>query len=340
MRALDRPTPRMLAIAMLALMWALGGCGSSGTPGEPGAPKVLKVMSFNIYGGGVNDGKPVDETVAVIRAAGADIVGLQETRPETDPCTAQSCPPTGASVAKAIADALGFYYYDQTQDNPALWANAVISRYPIGAATKHDLGVPIDVEGRTVYAYNVHFTDYPYQPYQLLKIPYGEAPFLTSGEQAVAAAKDARDPALKLLAEDLTASDGAAAAFVFGDFNEPSHRDWTQRAVAAGNQPMVVAWPTSLALERLGFTDALRAAHPDEVAKPAFTWTPSTERTDPADHHDRIDYVLVRAGPGGDRDKKAVVEAASIVGEKAPEADIVVTPYPSDHRSVVASVRF
>ena len=190
--------------------------------------------------------------------------------------------------------------------------------------------MPIDVEGRTVYAYNVHFTDYPYQPYQLLKIPYGEAPFLSDEKAAVQAAEAARGPALKLLLEDLRAAAGATA-FVFGDFNEPSHRDWTQRAVAAGKQPMVVAWPTSLALEQLGFTDALRAAHPDEVAKPAFTWTPSTEPTDPADHHDRIDFVMVRGG----RDVTPVVEQASVVGEKNPEADIVVAPYPSDHRAVV-----
>lgn len=327
---------RLLLTAVLALVWALPACDSAGSP-----PKAttLKVMSFNIYGGGANDGKPVDETVAVIRAAEADIVGVQETRLETDPCTAQSCPPTGPSVAKAIADKLGFYYYDQTKDNAALWANAVISRYPIGAATPNDLGVPIDVDGRKVFAYNVHFTDYPYQPYQLLKIPYGDAPFLSEATAAVKAAEDARGPALKLLVEDLKAADNAAAVFVFGDFNEPSHRDWTQRAVDAGNQPMVVSWPTTSALEQQGFTDALRAAYPDEVAKPAFTWTPTTERTDPADHHDRIDFVLVRGGAGGSGDPVAV-EGASIVGEKTPEADIVVTPYPSDHRSVVVSVRF
>ena len=324
---------RLLLTAVLALIWALPACDSAGSP-----PKAttLKVMSFNIYGGGANDGKPVDETVAVIRAAEADIVGVQETRLETDPCTAQSCPPTGPSVAKAIADKLGFYYYDQTKDNAALWANAVISRYPIGAATPNDLGVPIDVDGRKVFAYNVHFTDYPYQPYQLLKIPYGDATFLSEATAAVKAAEDARGPALKLLIEDLKAADNAAAAFVFGDFNEPSHRDWTQRAVDAGNQPMVVSWPTTSALEQQGFTDALRAAYPDEVAKPAFTWTPTTERTDPADHHDRIDFVLVRGGSGD----PVAVEGASIVGEKTPEADIVVTPYPSDHRSVVVSVRF
>ena len=53
----------------------------------------LTVMSFNIWGGGANEDKPVDETVAAIRAAGADIVGMQETRLESDPCDADNCPP-------------------------------------------------------------------------------------------------------------------------------------------------------------------------------------------------------------------------------------------------------
>ncbi len=46
------------------------------------ADTVLRVMTFNIWGGGANDGKPVDETAAAIRAAGADIVGIQESRQE------------------------------------------------------------------------------------------------------------------------------------------------------------------------------------------------------------------------------------------------------------------
>jgi hypothetical protein len=124
----------------------------------------LRIMSYNIWGGGSNEDKPVDETVAVIRAAQADIVGLQETRLESDPCTAQSCPPAGESVARSIVTALGYYYYDQTAVNAAVWANAVVSRYPILSATKNDLGVAIDVAGETVFAYNLHLTDYPYQP--------------------------------------------------------------------------------------------------------------------------------------------------------------------------------
>lgn len=297
------------------------------------ADTTISVMTFNVYGGGANDGKPVDETVAAIKAAGADIIGIQETRLESDPCDADNCPPTGESVAKAIADKLGFYYYDQTKPNEALWANAILSRYPIGPATANDLGVKIDVDGRTVYAFNIHLDDSPYQPYQLLNIEYGAAPFIKTEAEAVKFAQDTRGPALKLLFEDMKAAEGADAAFVFGDFNEPSHWDWTEKAVAAAHQPVVVHWPSSLSIEKLGFVDAYRVAHPDEVAKPAYTWTPTSEPSDPEDHHDRIDFVLARA-------KDLKVEDASIVGEKPEAAEIVVTPWPSDHRAVVAKVRF
>jgi endonuclease/exonuclease/phosphatase family metal-dependent hydrolase len=297
------------------------------------AETTLTVMSYNVWGGGANEKKPIDETVAVIRAAGADIIGVQETRLESDPCTADVCPPAGDSVAKALAEALGFYYYDQAKTNDALWANAVLSRYPIGGATPNDLGVATEVDGRTVYAFNIHLDDSPYQPYQLVGIEYGAAPFIKTEAEAVRFAEETRGSALKLLLDDLKAAEGAAAAFIFGDFNEPSHRDWTERAAAAGRHPIAVRYPTTLAIEGQGFVDAFRAAFPDEVAKPAFTWTPTSEPTDPEDHHDRIDFVFARS-------PNLVVERAGIVGEAAPAADIVVTPWPSDHRAVVATVRF
>ena len=163
----------------------------------------LTVMSFNIWGGGTNAKKPVDETVAAIRAANPDIIGILETVPEPDPCTAESCDPKGPSVAKDIAEKLGYFYYDQGKRNVALWSGAILSRYPIGKASESDLGVEIDVMGRKVWAFCVHLTDFPYQPYQLLNIPYGTAPFLKSAEEAVVSAKSARGPALDLLSKVL-----------------------------------------------------------------------------------------------------------------------------------------
>ena len=293
----------------------------------------LTVMSFNVWGGGANEQKPVDETVAVIKAVNPDIIGIQETRLESDPCTADVCPAVGDSVAPKLAAALGYHYYDQAKQNDALWANAILSRYPIGKATPNDTGVEIMVDGRKVQVFNIHLDDSPYQPYQLLGIEYGDAPFLKTADEAVKAAEATRGSALKLLFDDMAAAGEADAAFVFGDFNEPSHRDWTESAVKAGLQPLVVPFPTVKAIEDKGFVDTFRAVYPDAGAKPGMTWTPTSEPTAKDDHHDRIDFALARA-------KDLQVISAGIVGEKAPEADIVVTPWPSDHRATMAKVKF
>ncbi len=297
------------------------------------AETTLRVMSYNIWGGGGNEAKGIEETLAVIRAANPDIIGVQETMLEGETCTADTCPPQGQSVAKAIAEALGFFFYDQSQVNVTLWANAVISRYPIGAATPNDLGVPIDVNGTTVWAFNIHHDDEPYQPYQLLGIEYGPAPFITTEAEAVDWARKTRGPAMDLLEADMAAAAGAAAVFVFGDFNEPSVHDWTPAVAAAGQQPVAVAWPTTGRLVDAGFIDAYRAVYPDPVAKPAYTWTPRYDEAATDDHPDRIDFVFAK-GAG-----LRVTEAA-IVGESGPRTDLAVDPWPSDHRAVLAEVKF
>ena len=296
------------------------------------ASTALTVMTMNAWGAGGNNGKTIDETVAVLKKINPDIIGMQETRRESIPCT-DVCPASGPNRAADIAKALGYYFYVQKQDNAALWANAVFSRYPILGATKHDLGVIIDVKGRKVAVFNIHPTDFPYQPYQLLGIPYSGEPRLHTAAEAEDAARKARGPAIALLKQDMPAADGADLAFVFGDFNEPSYRDWTARAAAIHRHPMVVRYPTALAVEQMGFTDALRSVYPDEIAKPAFTWSSHSALNDPNDHPDRIDFIFVRG-------KTAKVDVAGVVGEQKGLADVVVTPWPSDHRAVFAHLSF
>lgn len=289
----------------------------------------IRVMSFNIYGGGANDDKSIDETVAAIQSAGADIIGLQETRLESEDCSAEACPADGPSVAQGIAEALGYYYYDQTAENVALWANAVVSRFPIGDATANDLGVPVDVDGTTIWVFNIHLDDEPYQPYQAVGIEYGPAPFTSDPDELADWARKTRGPAMDLLESDL-AEAGNGIALVMGDFNEPSFHDWTAAVVEAGQQPVTVDWPTTRRLADAGFVDAYRVANPDPLAKPAYTWTPMwTTEDDPEDKHDRIDFIFVRG---------AAVTEAAIVGEDGPRSDMVVDPWPSDHRAVVATI--
>lgn len=112
--------------------------------------------------------------------------------------------------------------------------------------------------------------------------------------------------------------------FLTGDFNEPSHLDWTEAAFKAGIRPMKVNMPLSNRLADIGFKDSYRTVHPDEVKHPGHTWTPRSDRI-----HDRIDFVLYQ-GQG------VKTTSSQIVGEKKNKADLVVRPWPSDHRAVVS----
>jgi endonuclease/exonuclease/phosphatase family metal-dependent hydrolase len=284
-------------------------------------PETVRVMSFNLWHGGDAGNQPLDQTAEVIRRSRADIVGLQETAglaPEGHP---------RPDRAREIAKLLAWNYVDQGE------RTGVISRFAIVGTTPRKWGVKLALpSGQQVYLFNVHFAHAPYQPYQLLDIPYENAPFLKSADEAVAAARAARgEQVRRCLAEVNAAAAEGLPMFLTGDFNEPSHRDWSTAAAAAKLCPLCVEWPSTKAVETAGFVDAFRSVYPDPVKNPGRTWTPTTQLTDPKDRHDRIDFVFVH----GDHAK---INSIKIVGEAAEYADVVIEPYPSDHRAVVADV--
>ncbi len=285
-----------------------------------GVAEELRVMSFNIWVGGESGKQPLEQTAQVIRAAQADIVGLQETFGDK---RAGQRPDNGAKVAAL----LGWHYFAQGG------GPAIASRHPILTNTPGKSGVTIRLpSGREVRMFNVHFNHHPYQPYQLAGIPYGTGRFIKTAAEAVDEAHKARGSEVEKLLTDLkpALSDGTAVVFLTGDFNEPSHQDWTERVARSGRIPVAVEYPSTLSVAKAGMRDAFRVAHPDELARPGWTWTPTTEPTDPKDRHDRIDFVFF-AGGG------VKLKSSAVVGEKPEMADIVVRPYPSDHRAVVAT---
>jgi len=292
-----------------------------GAQAEP-APEVIRVMTFNLWHGGDAGKQPLEQTVAVIKAAKADIVGLQE----TDGLAPKGQKDRPDNAAK-IAAMLGWSYLDQGG------RTGIISRFRILGSTPGKWGAKIELSsGQKLYHFNAHLAHAPYQPYQLLRIPYNNAPFLTSAEEAVQAAHQTHGEQIaKLLAEVKAVTPENLPIFITGDFNEPSHLDWTPAAAAAQHCPLAVEWPSTKAIVATGFVDAYRTIHPDPVKARGLTWTPTTQLTDPKDRHDRIDFIFTREQHGK-------VKSAQIVGEAKESADIIVAPYPSDHRSVVAEI--
>ena len=214
----------------------------------------------------------------------------------------------------------------------------ILTRYEILESLNSGVKIKLD-SGKEAYVFNLHLPSHPYQPYQLLGIRpkwhkhTNDITFIKTEAEAIEWAKKARGRELtKLLRLIRSIPDKQAPVFVVGDFNEPSHLDWTERAAKAGRHPIKAEYPNSLAMIKAGFTDAYRALYPDEMKNPGYTWSSFYKCDDPTTHHDRIDFVYFKG-------KGIKLNEVKIVGENQKDADIVISPYPSDHRAVVADFK-
>ena len=280
----------------------------------------IRVMSYNIHRGGVVMLKqPLSQTAKAIQLAKADIVGIQETRS-----------PRGDKLEE-LAKLLG-WNHDMGK------GSQILTRYEIVESLNSGVKVKLD-SGREAYVFNLHLPSHPYQPYQLLGIRPKwhkhkfDIEFIKTEAEAIQWAKKARGRELtKLLRQIRSIPDKQAPVFVVGDFNEPSHMDWTEAAAKAARHPIKVEYPNSLAMIKAGFTDAYRAIYRDEMKHPGYTWSSFYKFDDPTTHHDRIDFVYFKG-------KGIKLTEVKIVGENQKDADIVISPYPSDHRAVVANFK-
>jgi endonuclease/exonuclease/phosphatase family metal-dependent hydrolase len=200
-------------------------------------PETLRVMTFNVCIGGTYLGQPLEQTTRVIQAARADIVGIQEG-------SAEEREGEHPDNARIIARQLGWNYSSRGDDD-----TSVMSRYKILGQTPEKWGVQLELpSGRHIWVFNAHFAHAPYQPYQLLRIPYADAPFITTANAAVSEAQKARGKQVAaMLAEIAAIRNQKTPIVVTGDFNEPSSLDWTDGAHGAGRCPLVVRWPTCAA---------------------------------------------------------------------------------------------
>ena len=280
---------------------------------KTGEAAIVRVMTYNACRGGTYLKQPLSQSAKMIQLAQADIVGLQE---------------IGDNVPK-LAKLLGWNH-----SGPFVTRYEIVEELPSSSnRPAHGMKVKLP-SGQEAYIFNLHLPAGPNQVYQLLGINagYRSYPKIDTEAEAIAGAKKARGKWIaKLFNRISTLSDKEAPIFVVGDFNEPSYLDWTEATAKSGRHPMKVEFPTSLTMSQAGFTDAYRTVYPDEMAKPGFTWTPLKKADDPNDHLDRIDFVYFKG-------KGVKVTDAKVIGENKENADIVVAPYPSDHRAVVATL--
>jgi endonuclease/exonuclease/phosphatase family metal-dependent hydrolase len=272
-----------------------------------GARMQLRVMTFNIeYGGEGVDFSSVPKAIA---ASGADVVGIEESY---------------GNVPKVAAH-LGWNYFDVRL--------AIVSRYPLlDPPDGNGRYTFVEVSpGKIVAIGNVHLPSSPYGP-NLVRD--GATP-----EELLAKEDNSRVPAVQPVVDALKPlADAGIPTFLTGDFNTPSHLDWTDAMV--GSRPQMkyaFDWPVGEIVEGAGFVDSYRAVHPDPATNAGITWPaarPHEEDYNPGENpnapRDRIDFIYA----GG----QATATNSAVVGEEGGDGvSIAVTPWPSDHRAVVST---
>ncbi|HSL75672.1 MAG TPA: endonuclease/exonuclease/phosphatase family protein, partial [Candidatus Limnocylindrales bacterium] len=267
----------------------------TGAPPDRVEPMELDVLVYNVEYGG-------DETTdAVIREIDADIVGVLESY----------------NRLPAIARATGYPYY-----NVGL---QILSKYPIHEPSGADgLYSLIEVQpGYVVAFFNTHLDYVKYGPRLYLR----EMPL----EEVIASELEVRTASMQILIPDMErlASEGVPV-FLTGDFNTPSHEDYTQATVGTREGIDVpIEWPTTKAIVDAGLYDTYREIHPDPVAVPGITKdNPDFQK---GGSGDRIDYLFA-GGP-------VTTLSSQLVGEPGgPDVDLTFEPWTSDHRAVLSTV--
>lgn len=287
---------------------------STATGPDPKPEIELTVMSLNLWAGDAIKKNGKDRVVQflenLIRTADADVIGIQESNDE---------------VVTQAAASLGYHVSMKTSPNVSL-----MSKYPILDVDKEKDYYLIEVDpGRAVAISNVHLSSSPYGPYSIAD---GKTVESVLADENLKHMTEMRNPFSKLPA---LAGQGMPV-FLTGDFNVPSHLDWTE-ATKDRYFGKVVEWPVSKKLQELGMVDSYRSLHPDPVATPGITWAVEGTEWRTPEVYDRIDYVYA-GGPATTLESKLIGEKA-VKGGPISYADIQLDPYLSDHRAVVSKFK-
>ncbi|KHN95534.1 exonuclease III [Metarhizium album ARSEF 1941] len=273
----------------------------------------LRILSFNLWHGGTQVSNYHEKQVRFLVDKNVDVVGFQES--------------TGGHGAR-LARALNWYSWQ----GPDV---SVISRYPItrvNAATSVSGSVTISLDpGKSdIVVWNAHLGYDPYGPYDFC------FDRMSVGRVMEREAESGRTPQI----EEITRKMGGHIAdadnvpvFLLGDFNAPSHLDWTEATSGRHCGVGQVPWPSSKYPADAGLVDSFRHVHPDPAASPGITWSPiylSNEgRPEPLD---RIDFVYHRGR------KLAVLDSeAVLVGNPTAEPNHANNEWTSDHRAVLTT---
>ncbi|KAF4511713.1 hypothetical protein G6O67_003485 [Ophiocordyceps sinensis] len=277
---------------------------------EAGSQMVdkLGVLSFNIWVGGNNVNDSHRKQVRYLSGTGVDIVGFQE---------------SNGGHATRLGQALGWNAW-QGRDV------GIISRYPIAEVVQEldvagAVRVALDGDESQVIVWNAHLGFDPYGPYDFCFDKMSLDKVLEREKQS------GRTPQIVDIVgrmKDQIANAERVPVVLVGDFNAPSHLDWTSETKSIHCDVGDVPWPSSEEPTKAGMVDSFREVHEDALAEPGITWSPiflqNANRPEPMD---RIDFVYHKG-------LETLDSMAEVVGQPKAEPDHKDNEWTSDHAAV------
>lgn len=315
--------------------------------------KALKVLQFNIWQEGTIINKGFEAIVNEIIRLDADIVTFSEVRNYNN-----------TKFNKRITEELrkrNKQYYSFYSDD-----SGILSRYPI---KKYDTIFPlnndqgsvykavVDFYGKEIAVYTAHL-DYKHAANYLSRGYHSstwkklDAPVLDVDSILKDNIASQRDEAINLFIDDAKKEIAKNNMVILGgDFNEPSHLDWTERSKHMYERHIAVPWTITLLLENAGFIDSYRLKYPNEMTHPGITFPAFNKDVDfkklvwapDSDDRDRIDYIFFY--PDKNLKFKDVfivgpdtsIEKGKVVGDNTKDPFILpVGIWPTDHRAVLS----
>ena len=310
----------------------------AGAPHAVDAPKDgLRVLVWNVLRGGNKVEQGPEKALAVIRSVEPDIVLLQESydidgdRPR---------------LGEWLAGELGWNQYQGESAHLCIMTPLDLETTFFHHAW-HGVGARVkDEHDREFLAWSIWIDYQSFIGYQLRDNPEMD-------DETLLEAESVRSDRLKqatALIEHLKEAgqlQSELPLLVGGDWNCPSHLDWTRDTARVYRNRREMPLPVSLAMRDAGFTDTFRALHPNPVQHPGITWSPMFRGPAPGDEgtaqsFERIDRLYLKNPTDGTGRWSLRTTAAQVLplvweDDAVPSAQ---RTFPSDHGALVIDLEW
>lgn len=291
----------------------------------------VRVLIWNIQRGSNDFKNGPEKALAVIKAANPDICLLQESYDIKD-----DRPQLGVWMAKE----LGWNAWQSTSPHLCVLTKAKPTKTYFHA-NWHGLGVDIeDRQKRKFTAYTIWLDSGAYISDFLKDNPAANRETLLKCE-TTDSKRLVQAQALLAHLKEQGHLNSTNSVLVGGDWNCPSHLDWTPETSRAFPFRRALPLPVSLAMRDSGFTDLFRVTYPDPVKVPANTWSPlyRADENGLALPIDRIDRLYAKNPEKG---WTLVPVAARLLPDPLEDNNIPDSDrqFPSDHSAVVFDLKW